>query len=91
MQLANFLQIQEHHQSTNRTQHIASQCCHLMRVFLDYSLQTFTKYKMLINQPMATHRIAVLSYHVCVFALQLANFYKYKSITTQPTERSTSP
>jgi hypothetical protein len=48
--LANFLQIQKQHQSTNRSQRIASPCFHLMRVVLYYRLQTFYKYKSLITQ-----------------------------------------
>jgi hypothetical protein len=86
------LQIQKHHhQSTNRTQHIVSQCCHLMRVFC-IRLANFTNTKASsINQPSATHRITVLSL-MRVFCIRLANFYKYnRIIINQPTGRNQTP
>ncbi len=83
IQLANFLQIQKHHHhSINREQRIASHRCHLMRVVLYYSLQTFYKYNSILTQPTdsnASHRIVVISC-VCVCEPILQMFYKIQSI-----------
>jgi hypothetical protein len=49
-----------------------------MRVFCK-EFAKFYKYKSIINQPRATHRIAVLSYHACVFVKSLQTFTNTKA------------
>jgi hypothetical protein len=61
LQLANFLQIQKHHRSTNREQRIASQRCHIMCVVCITACKLFTNTKASsLNQPSyREQRIAV--------------------------------
>ncbi len=55
-------------------------------------MQTFYKYKSIINQPRATHRIASQCCHLMrvVLYYSLQTFYKHKSIITLLTVRNAS-
>ena len=70
---------------------IASQCCHLMRVLLYYSLQTFYKYKSLITRPFesnASHRsVVILCVWICIAACK--RFTNTKASSSLDQQRAT--